>query len=340
VTASRPDDPLRLAGTLVTGHAHTYRVDRPLDQGGFAAVYVAHRIDPVGGNPAGAEVALKVLDVPHLTQRLAEAPPAFLDPDAPLAQQMAEVRERFLNESHLLRTLRHRNIVHALDEGFLPADRHRAPFYVMEHLRGADIENLVRRRGKLPPDAGVVVTGALLAALDHLARNDIVHRDVKAANIALLPSARTTPAAADVRLIDFGLATTVPRAGGTTRTILPYVVPTRADVVWGTLAWCPPERLAPGVDPDGAASPFHPDLWGAGLLLYLCLTGIQPFDRCHHPADVDQFAAIIEGRFPPPRRIVADLPPRLEAVALRALALRPADRYPSASAFLEDLHPT
>jgi serine/threonine protein kinase len=107
-------------------------------------------------------------------------------------------------------------------------------------------------------------------------------------------------------------------------------------LLWGTLSWCPPERLAPflaaGDEPE---TQF--DLWGAGLLLYLCLTGVQPFDRGRYSTDAEQFAAIIEGRLPSPQSLRESILPGLDAVARKALALRPADRFHSAGEFLEAL---
>ena len=88
-SAERPADPTNLVGAIVASGAHAYRIVRPIAQGGFSVVYLARRSDPVGGD-GGQDVAVKVLDVEHLRDRLANAPPAFLDPDAPLAQQMAD----------------------------------------------------------------------------------------------------------------------------------------------------------------------------------------------------------------------------------------------------------
>ncbi|MBI5502251.1 MAG: serine/threonine protein kinase [Deltaproteobacteria bacterium] len=326
-----------LAGTLVATAAHAYRIARPIAQGGFSVVFRARRSDPVG-DERERDVAIKVLDVEHLRDRLTRAPPAFLDPDAPLAQQMAEVRARFVNEAHLLRTLRHPNIVRALDEGILPPALGRAPFYVMEYLPGTDVGEIVRLRGSFDLRASCAITGAVLSALGHLERKGVVHRDVKAANVFVQPSARAAPATDSIRLIDFGLATAVTRNAGRGRVRLPHDVRTRPGMLWGTLAWCPPERMAPFLSESAEQeNETHLDLWGAGLLLYLCLTGVQPFEREHFATDTEQFAAIVEGRLPAPRALVPSLPASLDAVARKALAPRPAERFGSAGEFLEAL---
>ncbi|MBI5485839.1 MAG: serine/threonine protein kinase [Deltaproteobacteria bacterium] len=328
---------MELAGTMAATAGHAYRIVRPIAQGGFSVVFRARRSDPIG-EERERDVAIKVLDVEHLHDRLTRAPPAFLDPDAPLPQQMAEVRERFLNESHLLRTLRHPNIVRALDEGVLPPAFGRAPFYVMEYLPGTDVGEIVRLRGRFERGTAAAITGAVLSALGHLGRKGVVHRDVKAANVFVQPSARAAPGADSIRLIDFGLATAVSRSGGGDRLRLPHDVRTRPGMLWGTLAWCPPERLAPFLTESAEqANEAHLDLWGAGLLLYLCLTGVQPFEREHFASDTEQFAAIIEGRLPAPRELVPSLPASLEAIVRKALAARPAERFGSAGEFWEAL---
>jgi serine/threonine protein kinase len=334
--AARPADPTNLVGAIVATGTHAYRIVRPIAQGGFSVVYLARRSDPVGAD-GDRDVAIKVLDVLHLADRLAHAPPVFLDPDAPLPQQMAEVHERFLNEAHLVRQLRHPNIVRAFDDGVLPLAFQKAPFYVMEYLPGTDVGEIVRLRGEFDRPATLAVVGAVLAAVGHLARQGVVHRDIKAANVFVQPSARTTPAASDVRLIDFGLAAAAAESRRDRRVLFPHDVRTRPGMLWGTLAWCPPERIAPFLDPDGETPDGLFDLWGTGLLLYLCLTGVQPFDRSRYRTDADQFAAIIEGRLPSPREFLPVLSPAVEAVVRKSLALRPADRFHDPQEFLDAL---
>jgi serine/threonine-protein kinase len=333
LTVERSADPTALAGAMLAAGEHAYRVVRPIAMGGFSIVYLARRSDPFGRGGEG-EVAIKVLDLPHLSERLRDAPPAFLDPDAPLAQQMAEVRERFLNEAHLLRQLRHPNIVQAFDQGELPGPRGRAPFLVLEYVPGTDVGEIVRRSGALDWPATLSIVGALLAALAYLGRQAVMHRDVKAANVLVRPSARATPAPADVRLIDFGLATAMTRVPRHAQALFPHEVRTRPGMLWGTLAWCPPERLAPFLAGDAAAPDAQVDLWGAALLLYLCLTGVQPFDRDRFRTEAEQFAALIEGRFPAPRSLRPSLTAAQDAVVRRALALRPSDRFRDANELL------
>jgi serine/threonine-protein kinase len=161
-----------------------------------------------------------------------------------------------------------------------------------------------------------------------------MHRDVKAANLLVRPSARATPAASDVRLIDFGLATSMTRVPRHAQVLFQHEIRTRPGMLWGTLAWCPPERLAPFLAGDDEAPDVQVDLWGAALVLYLCLTGVQPFDRDRFPTETDQFAALIEGRYPAPRELRPALTAAQDGVLRRALALRPRDRFRDANEFL------
>jgi serine/threonine-protein kinase len=185
--------------------------------------------------------------------------------------------------------------------------------------------------------AALAIVGALLSALAYLEREGVMHRDVKAANLLVRPSARAVPAAGDVRLIDFGLATAMRRVPRRSQVLFRHEVATRPGMLWGTLAWCPPERLAPFLAGDVEAPDVQVDLWGAGLVLYLCLTGVQPFERGRFATDVEQFGALIEGRYPRPRELRPSLTAAQEGVVLRALAPRPADRFRDANEFLAAL---
>jgi serine/threonine-protein kinase len=69
------------------------------------------------------------------------------------------------------------------------------------------------------------------------------------------------------------------------------------------------------------------DLWAVGVILYEMLCGRRPFGADDAPR---LYASIREDDPPPPRSLAPDLPPGIEAIVLRALAKRPADRPASA----------
>ena len=87
-----------------------------------------------------------------------------------------------------------------------------------------------------------------------------------------------------------------------------------------------PEQAAGELDRLGPAT----DVYSLGATLYCLLTGRPPFED----RDVDVvLGQVRRGEFPPPRRVKRAIDPALEAVCLKAMALRPEDRYRHAAAW-------
>ena len=90
----------------------------------------------------------------------------------------------------------------------------------------------------------------------------------------------------------------------------------------GTPAYMSPEQAAGRLDQLGPPS----DVYSLGATLYCLLTGKPPLDE----ADVGEVLRRAQrGEFPPPRQVDRGVPPALEAICLKAMALKPEDRYPS-----------
>ncbi len=166
-----------------------------------------------------------------------------------------------------------------------------------EYLDGG---SLADRPLPLEPATCRQILDEVLDALGVVHAHDLVHRDLKPANLLIAPSGR-------IKIGDFGAAHL--RGHGVTQT---------AGFV-GTLGFMSPEQIR------GEAPTFAVDLYGAGCTLYQLLTGALPF------AGPDYAAQHLAQ--PPPRPSQVD--PKLAAwdpIITRALAKRPADRYPSALA--------
>jgi protein kinase-like protein len=159
-------------GTTIGG---AYRLDAPIGEGGFGAVWRAHDLR------LGRPVALKLL-LPELIGD-------------------GQVSVRFVREAELVRALHHPNTVRLLDFG---REDDGSPFLVYELLHGESLDQLLQREGALAADRvqriGVQVLKSLLEA--HHA--GIVHRDVKPANIFL---ASYDGERDFVKVLDFGIAT-------------------------------------------------------------------------------------------------------------------------------------
>ena len=148
-----------------------------------------------------------------------------------------------------------------------------------------------------------MLLGQVADALDAAHREDLVHRDVKPANV-MIEGERCY-------LADFGL---------TKRVSKDSLALTSAGQFLGTVDYVAPEQVEGG-DCDGRT-----DQYALGCVLYECLTGARPYPR-------DAQVAIIYGhlREPPPKPtdVRRDLPGRIDGVIARGMAKRPEDRYPT-----------
>lgn len=215
--------------------------------------------------------------------------------------------ERFLEEARVLDRLNHPNIVHVngVDQidGNVCID--------MEYVQGANLQEVLRREGRLSIDRALHIAAQVLDALDYAHRLRTVHRDIKPANILIHRSGT-------VKLVDFGLAevlSTNSYAGGA-----------------GTYAYMAPEDLD-----ETRHSDHQSDLWAVGVTLYEMLTGARPFNvaRAHDP-----FAwrrAVTEEHPAPLSEHMSNATIALQAVIDHALAPDKAARYADASSFRDDL---
>ncbi|MGY1813403.1 protein kinase domain-containing protein [Blastococcus sp. SYSU D00820] len=263
-----------------------YTVERLLGEGGMGAVYLARHPRLPRSD------ALKVL-----------RPELSAEPDH---------TRRFLREADLVAGLAHRNIVPVLDRG---EDRGRL-WLAMPYIEGIDAEEALAAAGGLMPAERVVhIVTEVAAALDSAHRRNMVHRDVKPANVLLAREDADEPE--QVFLTDFGIAKSLD--GGTRIT--------RTGAVLATFEYASPEQI------ESRPLDGRSDVYSLGCVLYRLLTGSVPFGGA-------SVAAALHGHLslPPPRptAVVPWLPPRLDDVVARAMAKDPAERYPTARALAAD----
>jgi YVTN family beta-propeller protein len=212
-------------------------------------------------------------------------------------------RERFGRESRLAASLDHPNVIPVYAAG-----EHDGVLYIaMRYVEGTDLRALIRAEGRLDPLRAAGVVAQVASALDAAHERGLVHRDVKPANV--LVAARS--GGEHVYLTDFGL---------TKRSASESSLTAAGEWV-GTLDYVAPEQVR-GDPVDGRA-----DVYALGCVLYELLTGRVPFPREN---DLAKLWAHISDDAPSALELAPETPPALAAVAERAMAKDPADRFPEA----------
>ena len=273
----RTPDPLDLEGETVG----RYVVETHLGGGGMGVVYKAR--DPELDRP----VALKFLP-PHLAAS-------------------EEGEQRFVREARAASALDHPHIATIYEIATSEAG-HR--FIAMAYYEGETLKETLAREGTLPVEETIRYAKQIAAALAQAHDADIVHRDVKPANMMVTASD-------EVKLLDFGLA----KAAADTRL-------TEPGHQLGTAAYMSPEQ-ATG-KPVGPPS----DLWAVGVVLYEMLTGTRPFTGERAPAVL---RAILEEAPPPLHEQRDDVPLELSQLVGQCLEKAPENRPASAARLLQAL---
>jgi serine/threonine protein kinase len=220
-----------------------------------------------------------------------------------------EERSRFRIEGEAAARLGHPNVVQIFQVG----EWQRRPYLVLEYVAGGSLRERLEG-GPLPVAEAVRLAEVLARALHHAHERGVIHRDLHPANVLL--TADGTP-----KLTDFGLAKVLAGGAGLTRSW----------AVLGTPAYMAPEQAEGKSRQVGPATDVH----GLGAVLYHMLAGRPPYDGGDL---IGTLSRVRSGEMPPAiRPIRSEVPAAVEAICLRCLAKRPADRYRSALELAEAL---
>src|SRR5262245_59744343 len=218
-----------------------------------------------------------------------------------------QLRARFYREARAIAKLQHRNIVTVFEF----AEENTTPYIVMEFLQGASLASRMKSPLPISLEDKLNIVSQLCDALNYAHEQGVVHRDVKPANVFLLPDG-------SVKLLDFGIAK-----------VQISTQMTRTRDVLGSVSYMSPEQ-ADGAGPTDGRS----DIFSTGGLLYELLTGRKPFDS---DAPTATILKILNEQPTPVTDFVPGVPASLVAASNKALAKKPEDRFATAGEMSKEL---
>ena len=218
--------------------------------------------------------------------------------------------ERFTAEARMLASLNHPNIVTIHDFGESGGFYH----LVMEYVDGVNLRQAMTA-GRFTPEQALAIVPPVCEALQYAHDHGVVHRDIKPENLLLDQQGR-------VKVADFGIAKLLGSAtaggpGTTAADTVPVNAPPAGAVgpdTLGASAAGTPQYMAPEQRARGPVD-HRADIYSLGVVLYELLTGETPKTSLEAPS----------------RKIQIDV--RLDEVVLRALAVTPELRFPTATEF-------
>jgi serine/threonine protein kinase len=275
------DTPTLTPHTVQLGDNFT--IKQALATGGAARIYLAKQIS------LDREVVVKVL-----RQQLSSQP---------------EFQDRFATEARLLARLEHPNIVQIIDFG----DHDGSYYFIMEYVRGGSLGDLLDRADFIPLDVALSIAQFIVRGLAYVHENQVLHLDIKPANILLTRQGI-------IKVADFGLARIYDEGKSERR---------RRGHPAGTPLFMSPEQV------QGMKLDIRSDLFSFGILLYQLLTFHNPFQG---RSTEEVYQLIRACRVEPPSTLRSEIPLPLDNLVMTCLERDRAKRYASAVELLADLN--
>ena len=262
-----------------------YKILRVIGRGAMGVVYEA--IDP----DIDRVVAIKTINL-------------TLSPE-----EMVQYEARFKQEIKAAGRLNHPNIVTIYDVG----KTDNMAYMAMEFISGCELKDLLKAGTALPINVALNIVAQAAEGLAFAHSRDIIHRDVKPANIMLLENEEGMVA----KITDFGIARMPASA-----------VKTMTGMVMGSPRYMSPEQVV------GRNLSARSDIFSLGVVLYEALTGTAPFEADSISSIMYQTVHAVEQ---PPSKVNPKLDPELDSIVAKALAKSPDDRFETMKAFSRKL---
>lgn len=267
-----------------------YRIVEKIGEGGMSVVYLA--VDEKDGKE---KVAVKILKEETTSKRLEDV-------------------IRFYSEASTVSRLDHENVVKVREVG----EQDGANYIVMEYVDGMSLAEAFRQGRQFTLPECLRVMEQSMSALDHVHRQNVLHRDIKPGNFMCVFRG-ANGAFQTLKLIDFGLAQ-----------LKEFDDRANSDEVIGTFSYMSPEQsgiLKRKIDERS-------DLYSLGILFYRLFAGELPFTGTDVNSIIHQHAA----RPPAPiSNYNKKIPAIVEKMVLKLIEKEPERRYQSAEGFLNDL---
>ncbi|HLR21365.1 MAG TPA: Stk1 family PASTA domain-containing Ser/Thr kinase [Tissierellaceae bacterium] len=218
--------------------------------------------------------------------------------------------KKFDRESQAVASLSHPNILNIYDVGVEKVEDKNVHYIVMEYIRGKTLKDIIKEKGKLDLDETINYSIQIGNALKHAHLNNIVHRDIKPQNIMVTEENI-------IKVTDFGIARA---ATESTMTVTSEAL--------GSVHYLSPEQAR------GAYTDEKSDIYSLGIVMYEMITGKTPF-KGETPVSVA--LKHVQDEIVPPGMIDDSIPDNLEAIILKCVEKRQADRYDNIEDLLDDL---
>ena len=218
--------------------------------------------------------------------------------------------ERFRREAQILMEFRNDNIVDVYDH-FKEGRTH---YIVLEYIDGLSLEELLKRERYLPDEMALYMLYQVCKGLKYAHMKQVVHRDVKPANILISKSG-------DVKLVDFGIATSSAESESEL---------TREGMTLGSPAYMAPEQFE-----NSSTVDLRADIYSLGVTLYETVTGKKPFPGGFSSVFI---AAVRKGKYPPPGRYNPKVSRRIRRIIRKCIRPKRKRRYGDLKDVLDLLH--
>ncbi|HEX8953942.1 MAG TPA: serine/threonine-protein kinase, partial [Polyangia bacterium] len=230
--------------------------------------------------------------------------------------RQTEVVARFRSEARAATRIGHPHIIDVFDSGTTVEG---AVYFVMEHLVGRDLSQLVEEEGPLPAQRAITIAREICQALMAAHKAGILHRDLKPENVFLIEREGKRDF---VKVLDFGIAKTMEAVTDRVGRL------TNPGVAMGTPEYMAPEQAA-GLQIDARA-----DVYAVGAIVYEMMSGRPPHEGAHIMEVLTRKATVA----PTPLSVLRpDVPRDLEALVMRTLAISPELRPQSMEAMAQEL---